>query len=174
LIVPNAAWEPFLFKTIDERTAESGLPRLRTIRLTDDDFELRIWVGFGQNGEDGLVLRRSAGQWSALHLHGMFETYPPSKYQQALSTPKSGWETMWRKLTDAKILSLSDASTVAGCDTFINDGTSYVVEFSAREAYRTYRYANPIYAKCDEAKQVINIGQIITEEFGLGEFSVME
>jgi hypothetical protein len=30
LIVPNAAWEPFLFKTIDERTAESGLPRLRT------------------------------------------------------------------------------------------------------------------------------------------------
>ncbi len=72
LIVPNAAWEPFLFKIIDERTAESGLPRLRTVRLTDDDIELPLWVVFGQNGEDGLVLRRSAGQWSALHLLVVF------------------------------------------------------------------------------------------------------
>jgi predicted TIM-barrel enzyme len=33
-------------------------------------------------------------------------------------------------------------------------------------------YDNPNYAKCNEAKQMIKIGDIIVEEFGVREFSI--
>jgi hypothetical protein len=171
LVVPDAAWEPFLFRSIDERTAESGLPQLRTVLLHDDNLEVRVWVGFGQNGEDGLILRRSSGQWSALHLHGMFERYPPNKYQQILDAPKSGWQVAWQRLVEAGILILPDASAIR-CSTNIKDGVSYVVEINTNKTYRTYMYDNPAHAKCEEAKRIIKLGEIISQEFGLEEFKV--
>jgi hypothetical protein len=174
LIVPDASWEPIFFKAINERIDEASMQSLRTVLLPgDDDLEVRVWVGFGQNGIDGLVLRRLTSQWSGLHLHGMFGNYPPNKYQQNLAVPKSGWEGAWQRLVNAGILTLPDATTVQ-CSTLINDGMSYVVEINMDKTYRTYLYDNPKYAKCSEAKQMIRIGNIIAEEFGLKEFSNKE
>src|SRR5678816_2911874 len=70
-VAPQAKWEPIFFKMIDERLAESGIPELRTTQITGNDFEVRVWVGFSEKGEDGIILRHSSNQWSGVHLHGI-------------------------------------------------------------------------------------------------------
>ena len=65
----------------------------------------------------------------------------------------------------AGILTLPDASEVR-CNTQVLDGMGYVVEIDADQTYRTYMYDNPQYAKCDEAKRMIKLSEIVDEEFG--------
>jgi hypothetical protein len=68
---------------------------------------------------------------------------------------------------------LPDASAI-GCSAMMNDGMSYVVEVKRRGIYRTYLYDNPNYAKCDEAKRMIKIGNIVSEEFGVAEMAAIK
>lgn len=168
---PEARWEPIFFKIINERTAESRIPELRTVLIDGNDFEVRVWVGFGINGEDGLILRHSSNQWSAVHLHGMSERPPVVRSVRNLDAPQSGWEIAWQRLTEAAILTLPDA-LVAGCNTHRFDGVTYVVEISKNKSYRTYMYDNPHRSPCDEAKQMLRIGEIIAEEFNLKGFKI--
>jgi len=90
-----------------------------------------------------------------------------------LQAPKSGWEMCWQRLEEAGILTLPDASAI-GCSTMVIDGMSYVVEFNNKGTYRTYLYDNPSYAKCNEAKQMIKVGSVISEEFGVPEMGTNE
>ncbi|HKO60487.1 MAG TPA: hypothetical protein VJV03_04950 [Pyrinomonadaceae bacterium] len=180
LEIPNEAWVPIFFegtgaasKPINELTREAKLPSLRTIRMRGDDLEVRVWVGFGLQGVDGLVLRRSSNQWSAIHLHGMADRPPFPSSQQKLDAPKSGWEAAWRKLVEAGILTLPDASELR-CRTYIKDGTSYIVETNMNSTYRTYLYDNPKYARCNEARQMIRIGEMIGDEFSLDNFMIKD
>jgi hypothetical protein len=170
---PEASWEPIFFKLINEHTSESRIPGLRTVPVADNNFEIRIWVGFGINGEDGIILRHSSNQWSAVHLHGMAERPPLTRSVNNLDVPKSGWEAAWQRLTQAGILTLPDG-LAAGCKTDLFDGTSYVVEINKDETYRTYLYDNPKYSRCSEAKQMVRIGEIIAEEFNLREFRISD
>jgi hypothetical protein len=171
LIIPKDTWEPIFFKSINERTTGANLPSLRTVTLPQNDFEVRVWVGFGLNGIDGFILRRSTNEWIAIHLHEMSERPPYGKYQRNLEAPKSGWGSAWQKLVDAGILTLPDASEV-NCEGGINDGKSYVVEINKDRVYRTYMYDNPNFAKCGEAQQMIEIGEIIADEFDLEDFRI--
>jgi hypothetical protein len=172
-VVIPMKWERYGLQVLDERANAAKLQKLRTVLLPAGDLEVRVWIGFGTGGEDGLILRRAAGEWSALHIHGMFERYPPEKYQEtfSLAVPKSGWERAWQRLVDAGILALPDESTLE-CGPAILDGIGYAVETNMDEAYRLYSYGNPQYAKCGEAKRMMEIGRIISEEFGLEEFSI--
>jgi hypothetical protein len=167
-IMPVGRWEPVFFNFINERTGAANLPALRTVALRDGDLEVRIWVGFGISGGDGFILRRSADEWSAIHLRGTFDRHPPPKCQEQmnLAAPKSGWNRMWQRLVDAEILTLPDALSI-DCRGGALDGVSYVVEINADRIYRAYLYDNPQLAKCGEAKKVVAIGDILFEEFGL-------
>lgn len=165
---PDAKWEPIFFKMINERLAESGIAELRTVQMTGNDFEVRVWVGFGGKGEDGIILRHSSNQWSGLHLHGIAESPRVVTTVSNLAAPRSGWEAAWQKLTQAGLLTLPDALAI-GCSTRIFDGVSYVVEINKDQKYRTYLYDNPGHAKCSEAKQMLEIAGIIAEEFDLSE-----
>lgn len=78
---------------------------------------------------------------------------------------------MWRELTDSGLLTLPDAASIQ-CDPRGKDGTSYVVEINMNRTYRTYMYRDPQYANCNEAKQMLRIGKIITDELGLKEFDL--
>ena len=169
LSIPTDGWEPIFFEPINERVDMAGLAHLRTVSLPKDDLEVRVWVGFGLTALEGFILKRAQGQWSATHLEGIHQRLPKGEYQKLLQTPESGWEAAWRRLVDAGILTLPDASAV-GCSAGINDGKSYVVEVNKDKAYRTYMYDNPNHAKCDEAKQMLKVGEIIAEEFGVEEF----
>jgi hypothetical protein len=168
-VAPQAKWEPIFFKMIDERLAESGIPELRTTQITGNDFEVRVWVGFSEKGEDGIILRHSANQWSGVHLHGISRGPRVVSKVSNLAAPKSGWEAAWQKLTQAGLLTLPDAFAI-GCSTQMFDGVSYVVEINKDQKYRTYLYDNPAQAKCSEAKQMLEIAGIIAEEFDLSDF----
>lgn len=169
LEIPKDTWEPIFFKSIDERARIANLKTLRAF-LPDNDLEVRVWHGFGLTALEGFVLKSAAGEWSAIHLDGIHPNLPRRDYEKRLQTPKSGWELCWRRLEEAGILTLPDASAI-GCSAMINDGMSYVVEFNSKGTYRTYLYDNPSYAKCNEAKQMIKIGNIISEEFDIAEMS---
>lgn len=168
-VASEAKWEPIFFKMINERLAESGIAELRTGQMTGNDFEVRVWVGFGGRGEDGIILRYSSSQWSGLHLHGILRGPRLVSTVSNLAAPRSGWEAAWQKLTQAGLLTLPDALAV-GCSTQIFDGMSYVVEINKDQKYRTYLYDNPSHSKCSEAKQMLEIGGILAEEFELSEF----
>jgi hypothetical protein len=47
------------------------------------------------------------------------------------------------------------------------DGMDFIIETNFKWHYRTYAYANPQEEKCNEAKQMISIIQIIHDEFAL-------
>jgi hypothetical protein len=159
----------------DEFFSKVNLRNLRTVLLPDGDFEIRVWIGFGWNGEDCFILRYFSGQWSAIHLQGMAEAPPFPNSLTPLPSPKSGWNQAWRRLVDAGILTLPDAAE-AKCHPGVLDGSCYVVESNINMIYRTYLYCNPwydnppLYKRCNEAKQMVLIGKIIGEEFGLERF----
>lgn len=170
LNVPKDIWEPLFFKTIDERARLGNLKTLRSDALTNDDLEIRVWHGFGLTALEGFVLRRTAGQWSATHLDGVTRKVSAAESQRSLGTPKSGWDGALKRLEEAGLFTLPDASAI-GCIAGINDGMSYVVEFNRDGVYRTYMYENPDQAPCAEAKRMIEIGNIIAAEFGVPEMA---
>ena len=49
-------------------------------------------------------------------------------------------------------------------------GIGYMVETNQNGKYRIYFYSNPQNQKTNEAKQMIKIGEIIADEFGLHNF----
>ena len=164
--IPKATWEPIFFRSINERAKQGRLKTLRSAALPGDDFEVRVWNGFGLTLLEGFVLKRSGAQWSAIHLRGITRNSRPQEFQKTLQPPKSGWDKSWQRLQDAGILSLPDAFAI-GCSPMDVDGMSYVVEYNRDGIYRTYLYDNPDNAKCDEAKRMIEIGNMIAEEFNL-------
>lgn len=169
LMAPQQKWERIYFKAIDERAKIAGLSSLRS-PLPKDDLELRVWSGFGLTALEGFVLRRTSGQWSAIHLDGITSKSAQKDSQRQLSTPKSGWDEAWRKLVANGILTLPDAMEI-NCSPMMFDGMTYVVEVNHESTYRTYRYDNPTYAKCDQAKTMLVIGRLIAEEFNVREMA---
>jgi hypothetical protein len=176
VIPPN---DMLLSPNINERLAKANLPSLRTVLLPDGDFEVRVWIGFGVNGEDCFILSNFSGKWSAIHLQGMAEAPPFPNSLAPLPSPKSGWNRAWHRLIDAGILTLPDAMEVK-CYPMVLDGIGYVVESNIYSTYRTYSYSNPwydnppLYKRCNEARQMILIGKIIGDEFGLEGFDLSE
>jgi len=176
LVLPRS--DMLLSPEINERLAKVNLPSLRTV-LPDGDFEVRVWIGFGLNGEDCFILRYFSGQWSAIHLQGTAEAPPFPNSMTPLSSPKSGWNKAWQRLVNAGILILPDAAKTK-CEHAVIDGISYAVESNINMTYRNYYYSNPwydnppLYKRCNEAKQTILIGKILGEEFGLERFDLSD
>ena len=167
--VPKAFWEKLYFESINERARSSKLSNLRSKGLLKDDFEIRLWNGFGLTLLQGFILKRTAGEWLAVDLDWeVSENKPgkriPKQIDRKLEAPKSGWTTAWQKLIDAEILTLPDAKEI-NCEGGATDGISFVVEYNSQNTYRTYMYDNPNVAKCEEAKRMIEIVKIIREEF---------
>jgi hypothetical protein len=177
LVLPRS--NALLSEIIDDRLAKANLPSLRAVLPHDGDLEVRVWIGFGINGEDCFILRCFSGQWSAIHLKGMGASWPFPISLAPLPSPKSGWNRAWHRLIDAGILTLPDAAEVK-CNAAIIDGIGYVVESNMNMTYRAYSYLDPyydnppLYKRCNEAKQMILIGKIIGEEFGLEHFDLSE
>ncbi len=163
LEIPDAPWEPAFFNALEERAKTVSLPSLRTVVLPEHDLEARFWYDHFEV-ISGLIIRRSGNKWFAIGLRQIHDHLPSSIKQEDLRPPRSGWKDAWKKLVDAGVLTLPDASK-AGCRTEVLDGLGYVVETNVNRKYRTYRYGNPAFAKCDEAKQMILVGQILGDEF---------
>jgi hypothetical protein len=166
VLIPKDTWGPIFFKEIDQRRLVGNLPNLRTGPVPSGDLAVRVWIGFGLTALQGFDLKRSSGQWSGLYLAGIYSGLPKNKYQKQLPPPKSGWDSLWQQLTAAEILSLPDARSI-DCGGGALDGVCYVVETNLDNRYRTYMYDNPQFAKCQQAKQMVEISRILFTEFGL-------
>jgi hypothetical protein len=170
---PKATWEPIFFEAINERAKIAKLASLRNVNLPEGDLEVRVWGGFGLTPLEGFILKRQAAQWSAIHLEGIYPRLPRSQYQKSLEAPRSGWDPCWKRLVVAGLLALPDDSELEG-KKLITDGFSYVVEINTDSGYRTYRYSNPAWQDFREAKQMLEIGEIISAEFSLPRLSAKE
>lgn len=67
LEIPDARWEPFFFKALEERTKKIGLSSLRSMVLPDNDLEVRFWYDHFEV-ISGVIIRRSGEEWSATYL----------------------------------------------------------------------------------------------------------
>ena len=116
--IPNATWVKIYFEGIDKIVERNSIYKLSENVLAEGDFEIRVWVGFGIYGNDGLILKRSSGgNWTATYLSEMScHLEDKGKYKDRgkynLESPKSGWEETWKKLVNAGVLTLPDSSEI--------------------------------------------------------------
>ncbi|HEX6717736.1 MAG TPA: hypothetical protein VF088_11535 [Pyrinomonadaceae bacterium] len=164
LEIPDARWEPLFFEALEKHTKKAGIASLRSMVLPDQDLEVRFWYDHFEVIQ-GVIIRRSGEKWSASYLRQKSD-HEVSLEQENLEAPKSGWNDAWNKLTSAGILVLPDGSA-ANCKSEVLDGIGYVVETNLNRKYRTYRYGNPQFSGCDEARRILAIESILAEEFSL-------
>ena len=161
--IPKSNWVGIFFKGIDDRAKQAKLTILRETVLPNNDLEARLWFDAGYDQLNGIVIHRSGGTWSATYLHELSTT--SAEFNEPMQPPQSGWDVFWNKLVDAELLTLPDASEV-DCNVFAKDGSGFIVETNVNRTYRTYLYDNPLDAKCDQAKRLLNLIKIVNEELG--------
>jgi hypothetical protein len=166
---PERSPDEILSRQIDHVAKLAGLPSLKTSNLAHDDAEARIWYGFGLILLEGFVIKRNHNQWNAFHLKadGNNPRYITKVARIQLPAPKSGWEKCWQRLSDAGILTLP--SGTQGPDP---DAEAFYVETMAGGSYRNYEYISPDYSETPNARRMLAIGDIISDEFGLARFHV--
>ncbi|HEX6042838.1 MAG TPA: hypothetical protein VFZ22_00010 [Pyrinomonadaceae bacterium] len=162
----DSGWEQTFFKALEERTKKVNLASLSDIVLGAGDLEARFWYDARPDIINGFVIRRSGTRWSALGIRQVNDRWPSKVTIVDLGQPESGWESLWKRLIESQLLTLPDGDQTK-CHSEILDGAGFVVETSVAGEYRTYRYANPQSAVCDEAKRVLSIESIIAAEFRL-------
>lgn len=159
---PPANWERIFFQVIDDSTRLSNFLPLRKTPLSHDDLEVRVWRGFGLANLEGLIFKRTNGEWLAIHIDADDYVKPNTTAVKRLSAPKSGWKLFWSNVEGLGLLSLPD-SAGEECHARI-DGSGYVVEISKGGVYRTYHYPSNI-PECLNSLQMDLIGETIGIEF---------
>ncbi len=161
--VHNDRWEVFSFREINKRARLAKLKDLRAVVLrNNDDLELRVWIGFGPAALKGFVINRRGSTWSATYLRSINRFVARNDYQKILAAPKSGWEGLWKRLDNNGVVTLPGAP-----ESGVQDGESFVVEIKTGSSYRTYMYNNPVAKKSPEGRNIIEIVQIIRDEFDI-------
>jgi len=156
-------------RDIDRVSKIARLSPLRSSNLSQGDVEARVWYGFGLVLLEGLAIKRINNQWSAVYLQAdqANPRYITKVARIQLPAPKSGWEKCWQRLADAGILTLP--SGTEGPDP---DVEAFYVETMTGGSYRNYEYISPEYEQSPNAKRMLAIGDIISDEFGLPRFHV--
>jgi hypothetical protein len=166
---PERTPDETFVRDIDRLSKIAGLFPLRSSNLSQGDVEARVWYGFGLILLEGFAIKRTNNQWSAFHLKAdeANPRYITKVARIQLPAPKSGWEKCWQRLADAGILTLP--SGTEGPDP---DVEAFFVESKAGGSYRNYQYISPEYEQSPNAKRMLAIGDIISDEFGLKRFHV--
>src|ERR1051326_2159311 len=165
---PERTPDEISVRFIDRVSKLAGLSSLRSSNLAETGMQARIWYGFGLIPLEGFAIKRTDNQWDAFHLkaNGIYSDITKVARIQ-LPAPKSGWGKCWQRLADAGILTLP--SGTEGPDP---DVEAFFVESKAGGSYRNYQYISPEYEQSPNAKRMLAIGDIISEEFGLPRFHV--
>lgn len=171
LIIPDAYRDKIFTEAVNPVTDKHRLEKLRETNLSGDDFEIRVWIPTDK--PDGFILKRVDDEWSAIAIKEFdcktLNYYPKKKPYELgkirLSAPRSGWEKVWKDLSENGILDLPEVN-----ERYAIHGISYIVETNHNGIYRTYYYNNPQIQKSGEAKRMVKISEIIADEFGLSNF----
>jgi len=181
--IPNENWVWIWF---DDNKHYPGLnavskalkwPLLKEMDVPVGSLEVRVWI----SGDTTQVLRllRNDGEWTGFYTsdryldmirdkEGKWVPRNVDAFNPATSifplTPKTNWESLWKKLDELGILTLPDDSTFPN-NKLICDGMSYVLEINDGVQYRTYMYGNPQSQEYPEAENIIQIIKTLSEEF---------
>jgi hypothetical protein len=158
--VPQDSWEPIFFEGINLFCKKVGWVPLRLKNVADGSMEIRVWQGFGLTPLEGVLLRRDGDTWSGFHAKD------GKSLQARQLTPRSDWQAHWRQMEALGILTLPDASALPNEELFL-DGLAIVVEFSDGRVYRTYHYGNPDHQQWPEARKIIQIVNLLYDQFVL-------
>jgi hypothetical protein len=168
---PERTPDEFISRDIDRVAKLAGLVFLKTANIAQGDVEIRVWYGFGLVPLEGFVIKRENDQWSAFHLKEVDysrRSFQPTRVARIqLPAPKSGWESCWQRFVNAGVLTLP--SGTEGPDP---DAEGFYVETMDSGSYRNYQYNSPEYSEAPNAKRMLAIGDIISDEFGLARFHV--
>ena len=168
---PERTPDEVISREIDRVAKLAGLVPLRTANFAQGNTEIRAWHGFGSVPLEGFVIKRVNNQWSAFHLKESH--YSPRSFRSTrvariqLPAPKSGWESCWQRFVNAGVLTLPGGTE--GPDP---DAEGFYVETMDSGSYRNYQYNSPEYSEAPNAKRMLDIGDIISDEFGLARFHV--
>jgi len=165
-------------ESIKKDSKSFGLSALADNNPAKEDLEIRIWR-FAAFSERNVVLalRRINGSWSANLIEktiaekDLSKKNPPIKFsRKSLGKPKSGWEKLWKEITDAEILTLfsdNEAEYIPCLDCWL-----FVIETNTNEHYRIYGYNAPeVNNDSHESQQIMKIINIISDEFNLNVFN---
>jgi hypothetical protein len=154
-------WKRIVMKEIEEREHKAQIPRLSSMELKPDDLECRVWIGFGLAPLKGFVIRRVNSKWSGLFLPSIKRLGNQSTLQKVIGEPKSGWNSFWKSLVELGITAPADDARRGGG----LDGQSVVVEIKEGISYKAYMFMNPQDDDSAEAKAIMRIIRILSEEF---------
>lgn len=68
------------------------LSNLRTSQLNKDEYEIRIWTGFGLQELDCFVMKKSGGKRAAYYISRKFDNEQLVLEKLSLTSPFGGWE----------------------------------------------------------------------------------
>jgi hypothetical protein len=157
-------WEPIFFRIINERLQGTDIKNLRDQEISSDSKEIRIWSGFDLYPLKGIILKQSGVDWSARYLPPLDDLPNTQKSSYFLPPPKSGWKKLWEKLESLDIISLPDATDI-GANNPSPDVGAVVVEIKTSDGYRTYKYDGLEASEHPEAKKMVKICKILSDEF---------
>ena len=125
-----------------------------------DFFEVRISrYAVLEHATETLVLRKVGNEWSSTLLgNGLFAA---CKYQKVVP-PKSNFEDLWQKLVNEGLLEIPEGEYTTNCCT---DGNGYEAEIFYEGKLKRFSFHIPEEIPIKEAKQIQNIGNIISENF---------
>ena len=115
----------------------AGLPSLRDGALAPDDLEVRVWR-FAM-GCEAVVLRRTAGQWSAFRVRA--EPTPTGRGHVVRALPGDSVASTWAALQRAGVETLVDDAGRVPPDAAMFDGLSVVVEVRRGTRYRVAAFS---------------------------------
>lgn len=162
VIIPEDIRSSHYLGLIDQFESYYDLPKLRESTLPGDDIEIRVYVSGFTLGTDVLILRRTSDKWQGTHYSGM--TPRISRHFNGVS-PLSNWSTIWKRLKEAGILSLSGTK-----DSRVQDGVVYIVETNLNKTYLAYAFANPAQLEDEDGTKMVTIARILAEEFAIESF----
>lgn len=129
-------WEKIYLKSIDERINGTNIQSLKDLNLASDLIEVRIWVGFDNSPLRGIIFtKQSNGKIEGLFFPPLDNLNKP-KTPRLLSSPKNGWDNLWKIISKLEILNLPDSLDIAKIDQ-----GSVVVEIKTPDYYRNYKYS---------------------------------
>ncbi len=106
-----------------------------------------------------LVLRKVDNDWSSILLGN--KLFAACNYQKIVQ-PKSSFEDLWQKLVNEGLLEIPQGQYTTNCCT---DGDGYEAEISYQGKLKRFSFHIPSKIPIKEAKQIQNIGTIISENF---------
>jgi hypothetical protein len=131
----------------------------RKVKQKNEFLEVRIIRWTALEGGETFVLRKVDKEWTAMLL-GDGSRFS-CLYQKSVR-PKSDWDDLWTSMQKDGLLDIPDGNFTAGG---WNDGSGFIVDIFYKDQLKRYSFFLPEMLKTKEARQILDVGNLIGQEF---------